>query len=205
MKISLVHTRNILLLFLGFLTFQSCTKSAPEIPDREQKPEPEKVPDATKASNYVYSSERQLEFSLYQNDALKSSFGQNEQEKNFKNRPRYFRPQTIIFKEDSLFISKLGGYTESYKIKWEKEKLFIYGDQARDWKHFASKNDKDELLLNIVLYNSQIKSENSNALRTGQLYNPLSINEILSEKSRANMTTIWLKIETIYVAENKKP
>jgi len=79
--------------------------------------------------------------------------------------------------------------------------LFIYQDQEKDWKHFATKNDKNEISLNIALYNSQLKSENSNARRSGQLYNPSSINEILSDKSRAAMKTIWLKIKVIYVPE----
>ena len=205
MKISSINIRYILILFLGATISQSCTKTAPEITKEIPEPEPEKKPDTVKSSSYVYSSESQLEFSLYQNDVLKSSFEQNDQEKNFRNRPKYFRPQTMTFKEDSLFITKPGGFKESYKIKWEKEDLFIYLDQDKDWKHFARKNDKNEILVNIVLYNSQLKSVNSNALRTGQLYNPLAINEILSEKSRADMTTIWLKIKIIYVPENKKP
>lgn len=63
----------------------------------------------------------------------------------------------MTLKKDSLFISKAGGYKESYKIKWEKEDLFIYQDQDKDWKHFATKNDKNEISLNIALYNSQLK------------------------------------------------
>jgi len=205
MKTPLINIRYILLILLGTVILQSCTKKTPEVPEEIRKPEPEKEPDPVKNLSYVYSSERQLEFSRYQNDILKSSFEHNEQEKNFNNRPKYFRPQTMTFKEDSLFITKPGGYKESYKIKWEKDELFIYQDQDKNWKHFASKNDKNEISLNIALYNSQLKSTNSNALRTGQLYNPSSITEILSEKSRADMTTIWLKINLIYVPENKKP
>jgi len=191
---------NILLFLLGVIIFQSCSKTPHDPPEEVTKPD--NNPDPTKDLTYIYSSESQLEFSLYQNDILKSSFEANEQEKNFRNRPKYFRPQTITIKGDSLFITKLGDYEESYRIKWEKEKLFIYQD--KNWKHFASKNEQNEISLNVVLYNSQIRSENSNALRIGQLYNPTSINEILSEKSQAVMTTIWLKIKMIYVPENKK-
>lgn len=203
MNIPIIKFRYILLLFLGSVIFQSCTKTPPEIIKETPETKPDENPDDGKELTYVYDSESQLEFSLYQNDVLKSSFEANEQEKNFRNRPKYFRPQTISLQDDSLFITKLGGYKEAYKIKWEKEKLFIYQD--KDWKHFASKDDKNQISLNIALYNSQLKSTNSNALRSGQLYNPTSISEILSEKSRADMTTIWLKIKMIYVPENKKP
>lgn len=204
MKIPAINIRYILILFLGAIVFQSCTKTTPEEPKVIPKPEPEKGPDPIKDQTYVYSSESQLEFGLYQNNNLLSSFAQTDQDKNFKNRPKYFRPQAITLKKDSLFITKAGGYKESYKIKWEKEELFIYQDQNKDWKHFATKNDKNEISLNIALYNSQLKSENSNALRSGQLYNPSSINDILSDKSRAAMKTIWLKIKVIYVPENVK-
>ncbi|WP_400260868.1 hypothetical protein ACFX5U_12355 [Sphingobacterium sp. SG20118] len=204
MKIPVINIRYILILFLGAIVFQSCTKTTPEETKVIPEPEPEKGPDPIKDLTYVYSSESQLEFSLYQNNELQSSFAQTDQEKKFKNRSKYFRPQTITLKQDSLFISKVGGHKEAYKIKWEKEDLLIYQDQDKDWKHFATKNDKNEISLNIALYNSQLKSENSNALRTGQLYNPTSINEILSDKSRADMKTIWLKIKIIYVPENKK-
>ncbi|AIM37547.1 hypothetical protein KO02_13250 [Sphingobacterium sp. ML3W] len=201
MKIPVINIRYILILFLGAIVLQSCTKTAPEV---IPEPKPEKQPDPIKDLTYVYSSESQLEFSLYQNNELKSSFEPTDQEKKFKNRPKYFRPQAMTLKKDSLFISKVGGHKESYKIKWEKEDLFIYQDQDKDWEHFATKNDKNEISLNIALYNSQLKSENSNALRSGQLYNPSSINEILSDKSRAEMNTIWLKIKIIYVPENIK-
>ncbi len=204
MKTPSINIYYIFLLFLGFTVFQSCTKTPPEVTKEIPEKKPEENPDEEKELTYVYSLESQLEFSLYQNDVLKSTFEANDQEKNFRNRPKYFRPQTMTIRADSLLISKLGGYKESYKIKWEKEKLFIYQDQDKNWKYFASKNEKNEISLNIVLYNSQLKSENSNALRAGQLYNPLSIAEILSEKSRANMKTIWLKIQVIYVPENNK-
>lgn len=202
MKTPSINIYYIFLLFLGFTVFQSCTKTPPEVTKEIPEKKPEENPDEEKELTYVYSLESQLEFSLYQNDVLKSTFEANDQEKNFRNRPKYFRPQTMTIRADSLLISKLGGYKESYKIKWEKEKLLIYQDE--NWKHFASKNEKNEISLNIVLYNSQLKSENSNALRAGQLYNPLSIAEILSEKSRADMKTIWLKIQVIYVPENNK-
>lgn len=204
MKIFTINFRCILLIFASSVVFLSCTKTTPEIKEEETETKPEEGPDEVKALTYVYSSENQLEFSLYQNDVLKSSFEVFDEEKKFGNRAKYFRPQTMTIKTDSLYISKLGGYKESHKIKWEKEKLFIYQDQEKDWRHFATKNDKNQILLNVVLYNSQIKSTNSNALRSGQLYNPASINEILSEKSRADMKTIWLKIQVMYVPQNKE-
>ncbi len=204
MKTPSINIYYILLLFLGVTVFQACTKTPPEVTKEIPEKKPDENPDDKKELTYVYSSENQLEFSLYQNDVLKSTFEAIDQEKNFRNRSKYFRPQTMTIRADSLLISKLGGYKESYKIKWEKEKLLVYQDQDKTWKHFASKNEKNEISLNIVHYNNQIKSENSNASRAGQLYNPLSIAEILSEKSRADMKTIWLKIQVIYVPENKK-
>ncbi|UXD71056.1 hypothetical protein MUK51_07120 [Sphingobacterium faecium] len=204
MKIPAINIRYLLTLFIGAIVFQSCTKTTPEETKVIPEPEPEKGPDPIKDLTYIYSTESQVEFGLYQNNELLSSFVSADQEKKFKNRPKYFRPQAMTLKKDSLFISKAGGYKESYKIKWEKEDLFIYQDQDKDWKHFATKNDKNEISLNIALYNSQLKSENSNALRSGQLYNPSSINDILSVKSRAAMKTIWLKIKVIYVPENIK-
>lgn len=204
MKIPAINIRYILILFLGAIVFQSCTKTVPEETKVIPEPEPEKGPGPIKDLTYIYSTESQVEFGLYQNNELLSSFMPADQEKKFKNRPKYFRPQAMTLKKDSLFISKAGGYKESYKVKWEKEDLFIYQDQDKNWKHFATKNDKNEISLNIALYNSQLKSENSNALRSGQLYNPSSINEILSDKSRAAMKTIWLKIKVIYVPENIK-
>lgn len=189
----------LLLLFVGFTNLQSCTKKAPEEP--KVKPEPEPEPEPEKNLSYSYSSETIQEFNLYHKDQSKSSFEATEQSKFFKNRPKYFRPQTMKFKDDSLFISKLGDYKEAYKIKWENEKLLIYQDEDKSWKHFADKNDKNQLSLNIVLYNSELKSANSNAVRTGQLYNPISIHNILSDQSSADMKTIWLKINTIYSPE----
>jgi len=187
-------------LFVGFSGTISCSKKAPE-PDPKPEPKPDPEPEPEKSLNYIYNSESVEEINLYKNDVLKTKLSAEYQEKNFQNRPKYFRPQTMKFEKDSLFINKLGDFKEAYKFKWEKNQLFIYNDITNSWKHFADKDDKNQISINIVHYKSQINSQNSNAVRVGQLYNPASISEILSEKSRAEMETLWLKLKTIYVPE----
>lgn len=82
MKIPAINIRYLLTLFIGAIVFQSCTKTTPEETKVIPEPEPEKGPDPIKDLTYIYSTESQVEFGLYQNNELLSSFVSADQEKN---------------------------------------------------------------------------------------------------------------------------
>jgi len=193
------------MLLLSCVYFNGCSKKTPD--DPEVKPNPNPTPDPQEDETfYRLSSEEIEEFNLYLKGEFSAEVSKSEGQKHFQNRPKYFQPQTLELTADSLFLTKLGGVRESYRIKWEEQKLLLYMDDSKEWKYFAdSEGDQKRLLLHIVYFNNQVKNTHNITNQVGQVYNPSSIQEVLSEKSKPNSEMLWMKIKSTFEPEKQTP
>src|SRR5690606_246260 len=115
----------VIMLLLSCVYFNGCSKKTPD--DPEVKPNPNPTPDPQEDETfYRLSSEEIEEFNLYLKGEFSAEVSKSEGQKHFQNRPKYFQPQTLELTADSLFLTKLGGVRESYRIKWEEQKLLLY-------------------------------------------------------------------------------
>ena len=197
----------VILLLFSLVYFSGCSKKAPVDPEVKPNPDPAPDPDPEEDETFYRLSSGEIEeFSLYIKGEFSAEVPSAEGQKHFQNRPKYFQPQTLKLKTDSLFLTKLGGITEAYKIKWEEQKLLIYVDESKEWKYFADKQgDQKKLVLHIVYYKNQLRNTHNISTQMGQLYNPSSIQEVLSDKNKPNSEMLWLKTKSTFTPEKETP
>ena len=205
MNVMTLRTTWIFMLLLSLVYFSGCSKKAPN--DPEVKPNPDPTPDPQEDETFYRLSSAEIEeFSLYVKGEFSTEVPITEEQTHFQNRPKYFQPQTLKLTADSIFLTKLGGITESYKFKWEEQKLLLYIEESKNWKHFADKQvDQKQLVLSIVFYKNQIRNTHNISTQVGQLYNPSSISEILSDKNKPKSEILWMKMKSTFEPEKETP
>lgn len=169
-------------LLAGLSHFYACTDDN----DSSTPPDP-----PLPASNlFTYQSMDITEFKQISADNEVQEIPISETENYFGERMGLASPKTLELREDSLYITKPGGLTEGYKIKWEGKKLFLYAHPANAWEYCGERKSDNEVWLNTAFY---IKKSKDNSRRVlfvaGQEYALQTYSEIADDAT----SLIWLK------------
>src|SRR5690606_34292836 len=142
-------------LSIFFVSLHSCgpseiepePKPAPK-PDPEPEPEPEPV-EKPKAILYKFTSEKNEDFIEFLKGFVVKDLSEADIKLHFGNRVTYFKPDSILIKEDSMFVHKSKMPMESYQIKWTEQTLQIHESKNNSWKNWATRNADSTLTLKI--------------------------------------------------------
>ncbi|WP_433894957.1 hypothetical protein [Sphingobacterium mizutaii] len=174
-------------------------KPAPK-PEPEPEPEPVEKP---KIILYKYTSEKNEDFIEYLKGFVVKNLTEPDIKLHFGNRVTYFRPDSILIKEDSMFVYKSKMPMGSYQIKWSEQILQIHEAKNNTWKNWASINADSILTLKVSYYKKNANNSKSSHLSFGQQYEMPDNRHLLDADPLNNSRLIWLIKNYVFTPEKK--
>lgn len=196
-------------LSIFFISLHSCGPSEIEpepkpAPKPEPEPEPEPKPvEKPKAILYKYTSEKNEDFIEYLKGFVVKDLSEADIKLHFGNRVTYFKPDSILIKEDSMFVHKSKMPMESYQIKWTEQTLQIHESKNNSWKNWATMNADSTLTLKISFFKKNANNKNRAQLSIGQQYEMPDNRHLLDSEPLNNSRLIWLKKNYVFTPEKK--
>lgn len=191
-----------LAIVVGSFTFASCTDDTnkpeePKVPEVPQKPE---IPEVV-TYKLKLKSTGIVEFKQMLSKQNAQDLAVTESSKYFGKRIELNCPTELLFKGDSLFISKVTNLTESYKTKWQDKELYLYDDASKTWKYCGKKGDKSGFTLNTGFYVKKCKDKMHTLAVIGQEYSLRTYADLtnyLGETTNTTSSITWLRTEYIF-------
>lgn len=192
-------------ILIGVTSIQSCgpkeieqvkpdPKPTPD-PDPDPEPEPPKKP---KSILYQYSSEKNVEFREFHNGNSVKDLTEGDVKVHFGNRVTYFKMDSILVKEDSMFVYRSKMPDESYQIKWNEDELQTYDSSAKTWKTWASRNTDSTLNVEISFYKKSLNNKLHSNLSIGQQYALTDYTIFLDKDGTNSSKLIWLRRNFVF-------
>ncbi len=187
-----------LFLLIGIVVSTSCSEDDPANPEPNPVDPEEKV--TTVIDTLKFQSLEIEEFKKIQPGKAIEDLSATDSTKFFGQRIRLNCPVELHFRTDSLtdslFIVKANELIERYKIKWEKDKLYLYNGAADTWDFCGIGNigDKNEFALNTGFYIKQSKITQRSLNIMGQSYSVESYTSLIPESDTSSLL-IWMKVK----------
>ena len=185
-----------------FMSLHACGPSEIEpepkpAPKPEPEPEPEPV-EKPKVILYKYTSEKNEDFIEYLKGFVVKDLTEPDIKLHFGNRVTYFRPDSVLIKEDSMFVYKSKMPMESYQIKWSEQTLQIHEVKNNTWKNWASMNPDSTLTLKVSFFKKNSNNKDRGHLSFGQQYEMPDNRHLLDSDPLNNSRLIWLKKNYVF-------
>lgn len=124
-----------------------------------------------------------------------------ESSKYFGRRIQLNTPTELLFKNDSIFISKGESLTEAFKTKWQDKELYLYDDASQTWSYCGKKGDKSGFILNTGFYIKKTKDKLHTLNIIGQEYSLRTYTDLtnyLGEGTTSTSSITWLRTESLF-------
>ncbi len=171
----------LLLCLVGALSLASCSKDNNDEPAQKTQ------------SMMKLKSSLPAEITVYSNDGKSQAGTSSDVTNYFGKRLELAAPQTLLFKDDVLTIGKQYDLTESFKTKWEGNKLFLQNETTQQWIECGSKATNGSVTICMGCYRQEVNGSGRQLISFGQEYGLTSADKALASTSGATKV-VWVKM-----------
>ncbi len=185
-----------LLLLLTGLSFSSCLK---------EKEEPIIICPVVPAPTLKLSSSQIKEFKQINPDGSEQELPHSSLTEHFSKRPELFRPDSVKLENDSLHVFKPHGIKEAYKVKTEKNLLYIFNTSLNTWAPVGGLlAGASGIQLHISWYKKTTTSATGVLNVYGQEYSLDSYKDLIVPQEKDHTSITWLKQQFNYTLRHRQ-
>lgn len=170
----------LLLCITEALSLTSCSKGNNDNTEKELK------------TSLKFKGAQPAEIVIYNADGSSQKGTSNDMAASFGKRLNLAAPMTLLFNDDMLTIGKQAGLTETYKTKWDGNKLLLLNETTGQWTECGSKTSNGTMTMTMGFYRQEVGGSGRQLISFGQGYG-LNTTDAVAPTS-GTTKVVWVKM-----------